>query len=67
MLLGQISGSGQPQPARPNPPAAAEPEPVKPEERCTIEGTVLNSVTGEPLKRADLMLRRADPAPTGSG
>lgn len=67
MLLGQISGSGQPQPARPNPPAAAEPEPVKPEERCTIEGTVLNSVTGEPLKKADLMLRRADPGPNGFG
>jgi protocatechuate 3,4-dioxygenase beta subunit len=64
---GQITSSGQLEAARPNPPAPAESAPVKPEERCTIEGTVLNSVTGEPLKKAELMLRRADPSPNGFG
>jgi protocatechuate 3,4-dioxygenase beta subunit len=65
MLLGQISGTLQPRPVRPNIPATAEPEPVKPEERCTIEGTVFNSATGEPLRKANLTLRRADPSPGG--
>src|ERR1700686_4453476 len=34
------------------------PVPVNPEDQCTIEGNVLNSATGEPLRKAHLMLRR---------
>jgi protocatechuate 3,4-dioxygenase beta subunit len=33
---------------------------VKPEDKCSIEGTVVNAVTGEPLKKAHLVLRKAD-------
>jgi hypothetical protein len=34
------------------------PVPVNPEDQCTIEGNVLNAATGEPLRKAHLMLRR---------
>lgn len=30
---------------------------VKPEDKCTVEGSVVNSITGEPLKKAHLSLR----------
>jgi hypothetical protein len=30
---------------------------VKPEAKCQIEGTVVNAMTGEPLKKAHLSLR----------
>ena len=33
---------------------------MKPEDRCTIEGTVVNAVTGEPLKKANLSLMKGD-------
>src|SRR5882762_4228369 len=50
--------------ARPNNSAAATatdppaPAPVDPEDQCTVEGNVLNATTGEPLRKARLMLRR---------
>src|SRR6266404_3323018 len=34
------------------------PVPVNPEDQCTIDGNVLNAATGEPLRKAHLMLRR---------
>src|ERR1700736_520735 len=37
---------------------APAPVPVNPEDQCTIEGNVLNAATGEPLRKAHLMLRR---------
>ncbi len=37
------------------PPAAPAPE-VKPEDKCSIEGTVVNAITGAPLKKAHLIL-----------
>ena len=49
-------------PANPNAGAAANPADVppptvKPEDKCALEGTVINSVTGEALKKARLTLR----------
>src|SRR5437868_14439660 len=35
----------------------APPPTVKPEDKCSIEGTVVSSSTGEPLKKAHLTLR----------
>ena len=35
----------------------ASPPTVKPEDKCSIEGTVINAQTGEPLKNAHLTLR----------
>src|SRR5260370_19948836 len=37
---------------------------TKPEDRCGIEGQILNSATGEPVKKANLVLRRADWTPS---
>ena len=34
--------------------------PVRPEDACGIEGQVFNSATGEPIKKANLVLRRTD-------
>src|SRR5262249_2903964 len=39
----------------------------KPEDRCALEGQVLNAATGEPVKKASLILRRADPSPNTMG
>ena len=33
---------------------------VKPEDKCIVEGQVISAVTGEPVKKAQLMLRKAD-------
>src|SRR5260370_18072133 len=38
-------------------PATAPKPVVKPEDKCLIEGTVVNAMTGEPLKKAHLSLR----------
>jgi len=49
------SGPGAPVPAQ-------APE-SKPEDLCAIEGRVLNAATGEPVKKANLLLRRTDLSP----
>jgi hypothetical protein len=46
---------------------AASPQPAKPEDLCTVEGQVVNAVTGEPIRRASIMLMRADPVPGETG
>src|SRR2546421_702908 len=38
-------------------PSEAPPPAVKPEDKCSIEGTVVNATTGEPLKKAHLSVR----------
>src|ERR1700736_3972624 len=58
LLLAQASPQ-QPQPATPAPDA-------KPPEKCTIEGKVVNAITGEPLKKANVALFGADQDTTGS-
>src|SRR5882724_884006 len=40
---------------------------TKPEDRCAIEGHVLNGATGEPVKKASLILRRVDLSPGTTG
>ena len=56
----QVPGSTTIRPA--NPPAssavAQEPPPYKPEELCTIDGIVRNHLTGEPLKKVNILLNR---------
>ena len=47
------------------PPAQASE--TKPEDRCTIEGQVFSATTGEPVKKASLILRRADLSPNSGG
>ncbi|MBV6430158.1 MAG: hypothetical protein IANPNBLG_00261 [Bryobacteraceae bacterium] len=42
------------------PTAPAAPQRYKPGELCTIAGVVRNAVTGEPLRKADIMLMRND-------
>jgi 5-hydroxyisourate hydrolase-like protein (transthyretin family) len=51
--------SAQP-PGRRGGPLPPEAPPVKPEERCMVEGQVLNQASGEPVARANLILRRVD-------
>jgi hypothetical protein len=49
-----------PAPAKPGAaanPADIPPPEVKPEDKCSLEGSVVNAVTGEPLKKARLSLR----------
>jgi protocatechuate 3,4-dioxygenase beta subunit len=61
-LHAQVVGTLQP--AGQNPGAArAAAAPTPPEDLCTIQGQVFNSVTGEPLKKATLNLQRSDMAP----
>jgi hypothetical protein len=45
------------------------PAAVKPEDKCSVEGTVVSATTGEPLKKAHLTLRpigQQDPVPFGT-
>jgi hypothetical protein len=45
----------------------ASPQPTKPEDLCTVEGQVINAVTGEPVRRASILLMRAEPVPGETG
>ena len=38
-------------------PEAPKPE-VKPEDKCSVEGTIVNALTGEPVRKAHLSLRQ---------
>lgn len=60
--FGQVSSSitAQPGVAQPQPPAAPA---VQPEDRGTVKGQVISSATGEPLKKANLVLMRAESPP----
>jgi len=55
-LLLLTVAAGQTPPAAPQPPE----ETVKPEDRCSVEGAVLNLQTGEPLKKAHVKLSPAE-------
>jgi hypothetical protein len=58
-LYAQIGGVGQL--AGQNPGSAQTPPAATPlEDLCTIQGQVLNAITGEPLKKASLNLQRID-------
>jgi len=45
-------------------PAPKPATPVPPEDLCTVQGQVVNTVTGEPLKKANLNLQRTDMTPS---
>jgi hypothetical protein len=53
--------AAQPPANQPAPPA------TKPEDLCALSGQVLNAVTGEPLRRASIVLMRADVTPGEAG
>ncbi len=57
---GVVGTLPQPGPAAPGAVQAAA---TKPGDLCAIEGRVLNAATGEPLKKANLTLRRTDVTP----
>src|SRR5215831_3273948 len=44
-----------------------QPAPTRPEDLCTVEGQALNAMTGEPLPKVALILRRigSQPGPPG--
>src|SRR5436305_3155284 len=64
LLSGQnpaINSQGAPTAPRRAPgPDTHDPPAVRPEDKCTIRGVVLNQITGEAVKRAALSLRRVD-------
>ena len=62
--LGTVTTAGPTSQPRQTPqsPENQAPE-TKPEDRCVIEGQVFSAATGEPIKRANLILRRADLSP----
>ena len=59
-LLGQGRGRSVPAAGTTPPPVLAEAAPLNPEDRCIIEGTVSNAMSGEPLRKVNLTLRRVD-------
>ncbi len=61
--LAQESGVSNSRPrATPAPPGASESAQVRPEDRCTIAGSVTHASTGEPLRKAAVTLRRVPDA-----
>jgi hypothetical protein len=48
-------------------PPAVPPQPTKPEDLCSVEGQVVNAVTGEPIRRASILLMRSEPVPGETG
>ena len=63
-------GGGLGSPGRTNPGATQQPvppQPTNPEDLCAVEGQVVNSVTGEPIRRASILLMRTDPVPGQTG
>jgi protocatechuate 3,4-dioxygenase beta subunit len=61
-VLGQTAGSQQtpPTPSQATQSGQADNSNVKPEDKCSVEGKVLSAITGEPLKKTHVMLRRMD-------
>ena len=69
---GQVEGAGgagrilrhpTTSPSLPQNPAALTSSEVKPEDLAAIEGTVRNSANGQPVRKAELTLRRGEPRP----
>ena len=46
---------------------AVPPQPTNPEDLCSVEVKVVNGVTGEPIRRASVLLMRSNPAPGETG
>src|SRR5437879_3181995 len=45
-------------------PSPVQPPATKPEDQCRLSGKVVSSSTGEPVKKASILLRRADLNPS---
>jgi protocatechuate 3,4-dioxygenase beta subunit len=58
--FGQGRGRTGGAPAAGGAPVLADAPALRPEERCTVEGSVLNAATGEPLRKVSISLRRLD-------
>ena len=65
-LAAQAGGAGAPPPAPPASTAPQAPE-TRPEDLCSIEGQIFNSVSGEPLRKAEIILNRTDVTPDQAG
>ena len=62
------AGGGSFNPAGPtSTQASVPPQPTKPEDLCSVEGKVVNAVTGEPIRRASVLLMRSNPVPGDTG
>ncbi|MDP8982446.1 MAG: carboxypeptidase-like regulatory domain-containing protein [Acidobacteriota bacterium] len=63
-ILVALALAAQPRRPAPRPDTSATateppaPAPVSPEDQCTLDGNVLNASTGEPLRKAHLLLQR---------
>jgi hypothetical protein len=64
LLAAQQTAVAPQQPGAEQPDAAAR-QPTKPEDKCSIEGQVSNVMTGDPLKKAHIVLNRMDGASRG--
>jgi hypothetical protein len=60
-----VSIGGSPAPT--GSPTAPPAQPIKPEDLCTISGLVVNAASGEPLRRASILLMRAEPTAGENG
>jgi hypothetical protein len=68
MLSGQQGPPGTIGAAIPSAPQAAPTAAtceIKPEDRCRLEGKVVSAATGEPVRKATILLRRTDLNPAG--
>ena len=63
LMLPMVMAAQQRERTSQPPPPSQAPE-TKPEDRCVIEGQVFSAATGEPVKKANLILRRADVSPS---
>src|SRR5579859_4833713 len=55
------------QPVGVAPQPTANPQPTKPEDLCSVEGQVLNALTGEPLKKAQITMSKDGDSGTEHG
>jgi hypothetical protein len=66
IVIGGGTGSSNPVgPTSIQPPVP--PQPTKPEDLCSVEGRVVNTVTGDPIRRASISMIRSERAPGETG
>src|SRR5215813_10522732 len=69
MLSAQQTGAGTGAGVAPGQTAVTAPQSAetKPEDKCSLEGKVVSNATGEPVKKASILLRRTDLSPATGG
>jgi len=66
-LVPLLLAAQQPATVQPKQPdAQSQPAPARPEDRCTVEGQVLNALTGEPVRKARIKLQSTGGPATNS-